>query len=561
MASKKYTLFLGLLTLIASSSFAQIGSSYDVSDSSVVPSRRLPQHSEFLAGNYNFPAKPRNQWEIGIKGGVPTISGDVPAVIPTWGFGAHVRKAFGYVFSLRLEYINGTAKGQHWLVANNYMKNPAWNGSSNPGKAYKGALVDYITGAGRPGPLDNVYYNYRTKLQDLSLEGIVTLNNLRFHKSRTGLNFYGIAGIGATAFNISVNALDANGNTYASRWNAIPNDATHKNRKQRKKDVKATLDNTYETPYSVDRFRRSAFGDNTVMGTGTVGVGVAFKLSKKFNIALENRHTFIKTDQLDAQQWQEHAYGDAVHTRDFDSYNFFSLGINYNIGAKSVEPLWWMNPLDYAYSEIRNPKLMKIKLPPLPDGDGDGVTDQFDNEPNTPAGCPVDSHGVSRDTDGDGVPDCKDKELITPTQCQPVDADGIGKCPEAPRPPCCDSIVNKTCNLSNLPTIEFAGNGVKLSDDAKAQLSSTAAQMRSNPECNVAVIGYCNSSKAEQQRSWDRVNAVINYLVEKEGISASRLIFNYAQTGGDCNTVDLRDGAGQQGGANVPAPHPNLRRN
>ena len=58
-------------------------------------------------------------------------------------------------------------------------------------------------------------------------------------------------------------------------------------------------------------------------------------------------------------------------------------------------------------------------------------------EPNTPAGTPVDTHGVSRDTDGDGVPDSKDKELITPTQCQPVDADGVGKCPD---PDCCDSL-------------------------------------------------------------------------------------------------------------------------
>jgi hypothetical protein len=39
------------------------------------------------------------------------------------------------------------------------------------------------------------------------------------------------------------------------------------------------------------------------------------------------------------------------------------------------------------------------------------------------------THGVSLDTDGDGVPDCRDKELITPTYCQPVDADGVGKCP------------------------------------------------------------------------------------------------------------------------------------
>ena len=117
-----------------------------------------------------------------------------------------------------------------------------------------------------------------------------------------------------------------------------------------------------------------------------------------------------------------------------DNYNLFSLGININLGKNAVEPLWWINPLDYAYAEIRNPKKMNIPKPVLPDSDGDGVTDQFDRE-QTPAGCPVDSHGVSRDTDGDGVPDCKDKELITPTYCQPVDADGVGKCPV----PCPDS--------------------------------------------------------------------------------------------------------------------------
>src|SRR5688572_32552625 len=57
-------------------------------------------------------------------------------------------------------------------------------------------------------------------------------------------------------------------------------------------------------------------------------------------------------------------------------------------------------------------------------------TTLFRSEPNTPAGCPVDTHGVTLDRDGDGVPDCKDKQLITPTECQPVDADGVGKCPD-----------------------------------------------------------------------------------------------------------------------------------
>ena len=75
-----------------------------------------------------------------------------------------------------------------------------------------------------------------------------------------------------------------------------------------------------------------------------------------------------------------------AQTRDYDSYNFFSVGLNVNLGAKSVEPLWWINPLDYAYNEINKPQHMKLPKPILDDADGDGVTDQFDNEPNTPAG-------------------------------------------------------------------------------------------------------------------------------------------------------------------------------
>jgi OOP family OmpA-OmpF porin len=54
---------------------------------------------------------------------------------------------------------------------------------------------------------------------------------------------------------------------------------------------------------------------------------------------------------------------------------------------------------------------------------------------------------------------------------------------------------------------------------------------------------------------------VINYLVEKEGISSDRFIFRYGQSGGDENTVDLKDGSNEEGPNTVPAPHPNLRRN
>ena len=213
---------------------------------------------------------------------------------------------------------------------------------------------------------------------------------------------------------------------------------------------------------------------------------------------------------------------------------------------------------------------MKLPAPVLPDADGDGVTDQFDREPNTPAGAPVDSHGVSKDTDGDGVPDCKDKELITPTQCQPVDADGVGKCPD---PACCKEISAKLdsggfgpgsgrarCFIGDLPSIVFKGRSVTLNKDGKVLAESIAEKMRNNPGCKVAVIGYGESSKSAQQLSWDRVNEVIKYLVEKEGINSDRFIFRYGQVGGDENTIDIKDGTGEEGPNTVPAPHPNLRK-
>jgi outer membrane protein OmpA-like peptidoglycan-associated protein len=578
MASKKYLFLMGIFCLLASYSFSQrVGASYDVKDSSLIPSRRAAQHSEFLNGTYNFPAKPRNQWEIGIKGGLFQVSGDIPARFFSPGFGVHVRKSFGYIFSMRLEYLYGIGKGQHFRSVENFGKNTAYGRDLPAAQMYSAPFTFYPVPGGtvtqvsskyrwtgvnadKITPYEQIFYNYKTKVQDLSLEGIITLNNIRFHKSKTGFNVYGIAGLGASIYDTRVNAL--NGSAKYSYSTILPQ-SSFDNKRAKIRQILAFQDKTYETPAENQGDRRPKLFGDTFKPSGTVGMGMAFKLSNRINLALEDRWTFVKDDLLDGQRWQEHAFGDAVLTRDFDSYNFLSLGLNVNIGAKSVEPLWWLNPLDYAYSEIRNPRLMRLPKPVLPDSDGDGVTDQFDQE-QTPAGCPVDAHGVSKDTDGDGVPDCKDKELITPTYCQPVDADGVGKCP---CPEGCvgkDSIITHTCAelLGALPSVSFKASSNNLTDDAKAVLSTVAAKMRNNPGCKVVVIGYCSSDKKQQQLSWDHVNKVINFLVDKEGISADRFIFNYGQPDGDCNTVDLRAAAeGEDGPNTIEPPHPNLRKN
>jgi outer membrane protein OmpA-like peptidoglycan-associated protein len=546
MTSKKYKLLLGALLFLAMGSFAQVGGSGSVYDSSVIPAKRMPQQNEFWNNSYNFPAKPRNQWEVGVSTGLFTVSGDVTAKAFTApNFGIHVRKAFGYVFSMRLQYINTVGKGQNWVSSSNFGKNPAWNTNLPAGKRYfspqrgtNGAITYTDRNGTASATPDVVFYNYKTKVQDLGLQGIFTVNNIRFHKQKTGMVLYGGGGFGATLYNTFINALDGNGNPYKALFNGITGVA-YKDRKDVLKKLKDGMDKTYETPAENQGPRRPKMGKNTLRPSGTVLAGVAFKLGKRVNLAIEDRMTFTKDDLLDGQQWQEQAWGDASTTGDFDSYNYLSIGLNFNLGAKSVEPLWWQNPLDYAYDELMNHRHVKIPKMECPDADGDGVCDHLDREPNTPAGCPVNTHGVTADTDGDGVPDCKDKELITPTSCQPVDADGVGKCPD---PACCTDIkkvVTPECP-SDYPSISFKNNSLALSADAKSMLATCAAKLKGNPNCSITVTGYPETDKRSQAACQKRVDAIKTYLVEKEGISADRITTNCEVGGGDKNTVDIK---------------------
>lgn len=508
---------MGIFSLLSFGVFAQDTGVYSIWDSSVVSAKGMAQQNEFMNNTYDFPAKPRSEFEFGISGGMFSVSGDVSAKLPTAGISAHIRKALGYLFSLRLQYVYGGAKGLNWKPSFGYRNNPVWS-------AYSTAN------------LDPVYYNYRSHVQDLSLQGIFTLNNIRFHKQKTGMVLYGGVGFGATIYDTKVNALNG---TAPYNFRSINNSGFDK-RKDIRDQLKTMYDDSYETDAENNKNNTATLFGQTLKPSGSLLAGIAFKLGKRVNLALEDRFTFIKDDLLDGQQWQEHSVADPVQTRDFDSYNYASLGLNFNIGSKSVEPLWWINPLDYAYSEINNPKHMKIPKPVFDDADGDGVVDQLDREPNTPAGCPVDTHGVSKDTDGDGVPDCKDKQLITPTECQPVDADGVGKCPD---PECCKNMVmvdSNKCQIGDLPSVSFRGKSGGLSSDAKAMLATVASKLKNNADCGITVTGYPAASKASQALCNRRIDAIKAYLTEKEGISADRIDTNCEPGGGDSNTVDIK---------------------
>ena len=191
MASKKFTLLIGLLCLFLSYSNAQqVGYSYDVRDSSLIPTKRLAQHNEFLNNAYPFPAKPRNEWEMGIKGGYTTGITDVHNWGPTGGFGVSVRKALGYVFSVRAEYDWIRLRGLNYQPTNAYGRNPVLS-------AYYGN-----------GSVNQLFYNYRSTVHELSFQGVFTINNINFHKAKVGFNRYFFGGPGLMTYSNFYKAID-----------------------------------------------------------------------------------------------------------------------------------------------------------------------------------------------------------------------------------------------------------------------------------------------------------------------------------------------------------------
>lgn len=563
MVNKKYILLAGVCSALAlQPAFAQEssqaswsgrdmtyrGQGYDALDTAFIPASRMEQQRQYLNYQYAFPAKPRNMWELGVNAGLVNIFGDVPSKsiwnaaspLSTVGFGAHLRKALGYSTSLRLAYNYMGASGYDYRSRPSVVEHP-WDGTHNGTNLYSG---------------QEIYSNYKFRGHEATVQLVQAINNIKFHKAKNSVSLYGFVGAGFLIWNTRIATVDAAGNAF--NFNGM-NGMTQAEKNEYYKG--ALKDADYDYNYTRDNFTGDGrggmtMGDSRVSPVLNGGLGVQFKLGNRVSLSFEDKITWSGLDILDGVQ--RDPLPGAGFSVDKDILNQFSVGLNFHLGnnKRSVQPLWWVNPMDHIYSELADPRHMKIPAPVLPDSDGDGVTDQFDKCPDTPAGVAVDAHGCPLDTDGDGVPDYKDKQLITPTECQPVDADGVGKCPE---PECCKNrVVSGGCNLG-AGSICFKSNSASLSNDAKNQLATLAAQMKANPTCKVVVVGNAGNSKLQQQRSWDRVNSVIEYLSETQQISRDQFIFQYQGGTGDVNCIMFRSAAaGEEGPSNLPPPHPQL---
>jgi len=386
MASGKYLSILALTGLIATASFGQSSDAgYGwVLDSSKRSVKNMPQQNEFLNNQYPYPSKPRSMWELGVSGGTSFLFSDID---PAFGYGGglSLRKSLGHVFSVRGSYNGSINKGLDYRLRNTY------DGAFGPWHLNYGANQHkYVA-------------NYRTKIHQLSVDFLASLNTASGYRGNPKTNIYLLAGYSLLGADVDVNAVNEGGDgladdrTYA--FDANPNIYSG-TRGDIKDYVKGLLDDTYESNAQVFGQSRNTIGrsnDNWLIRHAfNLGAGVAFRITDRFNLGIEQKFTMPFDDNFDGVK-------DGL-SNDFISATQFRLNFNIGNSSKNVLPLWWLNPNNYVYNEVNTPKHMKIPTPVLPDADGDGVTDQFDMEPNTPAGAAVDSHGTSLDTDGDGIP-------------------------------------------------------------------------------------------------------------------------------------------------------------
>ena len=275
------------------------------------------------------------------------------------------------------------------------------------------------------------------------------------------------------------------------------------------------------------------------------GLGIKFRLSRRFDLGLEYTQRFAPaSDKLDATIGGK---------KGSDGYGYFDLFLAIKFG-KQTHSKDWVNPFQALNQNMADLQANVDGL--AKDADGDGVSDIFDKEENSPADVAVDGSGRALDTDGDGVPDYLDADPFTNKGARvdengkelDSDNDGVADSQDIEPNTAEGALVNfqgKTINLESaggststnvsggLPSIYFKVNSARIDYwSSYDRLAEVAKIMKASADIKVTVVGHCDKTGAEdynQSLGEKRAQAAVDHLVNIYGIDAGR--FNIVSEG------------------------------
>ncbi|NNF40454.1 MAG: OmpA family protein [Woeseiaceae bacterium] len=171
------------------------------------------------------------------------------------------------------------------------------------------------------------------------------------------------------------------------------------------------------------------------------------------------------------------------------------------------------------------------------DKDGDGIKDSSDQCPDTAKGVAVDARGCPKDSDGDGVSDDKDKceytvrgAVVGADGCElDGDKDGVvDRLDECPKSMPGVQVDIRGCEIRgeiSLPGVNFQSNSDRLLPGATNVLDEAVATLKKNPTISFEIAGHTDSDGAaayNESLSARRATTVYDYLASR-GIDLGRM--------------------------------------
>jgi len=376
-----------------------------------------------------------NTWSVGINAGVtaPSVAtggfNTFNKNSPELGYGVSVKDQLSYPFGIQLDLHGGNVAGS-------------------------------ATGVGVPDAEEGkLAEKFNTQFLSASLSGVLNFGNISFLHRKNGINFYFSGGAGLLMYAPKVTYSDGTVINWKDHSGA---------------DRNASYTKAFYVP---------------------IGSGVKFKLTDQLDLNVGYTENFVDELNFDG------AYNRNIYSKSKYSYGY--AGLEYTLGSKSKQSLQWVNPIAVIYDELYDPELrreveaLKGRVTNIEtaiadlkkDSDGDGVSDQFDKCPNTPAGTVV---------DGSGCPIVFPKDTVQAAV-----------------------VTTTTAAYSN---IQFEFDSSVLRTSSYPVLDATSADLRSSGAvCELAGYASSEGTAAHNLRlSKDRANSVKTYLVNS-GVAAKKL--------------------------------------